>query len=61
MEVLYLNTHLPTGMSLLLGQVGRGYSEILELASPPLAASQGSSPANPASADALCHAIFNIK
>ena len=36
MEVLYFNTHLPTGMSLLVGQVGRAYSEILELASPPL-------------------------
>ena len=36
MEVLYFNTHLPTGMSLSVGQVGRAYSEILELASAPL-------------------------
>ena len=36
MEVLYFNTHLPTGMSLSVGQVGRAYSEILELTSPPL-------------------------
>ena len=36
MEVLYLNTHFPTGMSLSVGQVGGAYSEILEPASPPL-------------------------
>ena len=35
-EVLYLNAHLPTGMSLLVGQVGQVYSEILEPVSPPL-------------------------